>query len=178
MNGDFDSIKDLLAELSDRDDVQLVIMGLPAKEFQVGVVAELYKEELDFWGRLNIEYHPIVSISEYFRALNDLELDIALIPRRDNYFNRCKSNLKFLEASMLEIPIVAQGFEDGKSPYQGEEDSKYMLIAKNDKEWKEHVYSLIRSKQSQRQIGKLAKEYVLKNYDASKSAHIWKDALK
>ena len=40
-----------------------------------------------------------------------------LIPRGENYFNRCKSNIKFLEASMCEIPVIAQSFTTNDSPY-------------------------------------------------------------
>ena len=60
---------------------------------------------------------------DYFDTLNDLELDIMMIPRKDNYFNKCKSNIKFLEASMCEIPVITNYFKD--SPY--EKDGDYVV---------------------------------------------------
>ncbi len=63
--------------------------------------------------------------------LNELKIDIFLLPRKDNYFNRYKSNLKFLEASMVEAMYISQGFLDNQSPYeQNEEDTKYQVIIK------------------------------------------------
>ena len=127
------------------------------------VLEEVYKEEFSFWGKYNPEWQHFVPMSDYFDKLNDLELDIMLIPREDSYFNRCKSNLKFLEASMLEIPVIAQGFTDGKSPY--ENDKEYLLLASNKQEWVDKTLKLINSKDLRIKLGKMAKDYVLKNYN-------------
>lgn len=177
LNGDFDPITPILQALSKRKDVQLVMFGLPAKENQKGVIGKAYKEEIDYWGALNVEHHPFVSIKDYFSTLNDLRLDIALIPRKDNYFNRCKSNLKFLEASMCEIPVIAQGFPDGLSPYQGIEDAKRMIIAHTEADWWDGIDSLMADKELRRRIGKEAKEYVLTHYNIQKTYSAWKQAL-
>ncbi|MEI7943088.1 MAG: hypothetical protein WCH76_08035 [Candidatus Riflemargulisbacteria bacterium] len=178
LNGDFEPISGLLKELSDRPDVQLVMMGLPANNLRSGAIKEVYKEELEYWSKLNVEIHPLVGIKDYFKGLNDLELDIALIPRRDNYFNRCKSNLKFLEAGMLEIPVVAQVFEDGNSPYEEILDGEIGMKALNEQEFKDKLELLIKNKDYRIGMGRMAKEYVLKNYDARKYASQWKEAFK
>jgi glycosyltransferase involved in cell wall biosynthesis len=101
------------------------------------------------------------------------------IPRADNYFNRCKSNLKFLEASMFEIPVVAQAFSTGDSPYQqNPEDSKYMLLADKHEEWIEQIDKLISDKELRREMGRKARKYVEENYNINKQAHKWVDAYK
>jgi glycosyltransferase involved in cell wall biosynthesis len=176
LNGDSGEIKELLQELSERDDVTLVYMGVKLK--LKGYEKSLYQDDIDFWKKLKIEHHENVSIKDYRNALNDLRLDFCLIPRKDNYFNRCKSNIKFLEASMLEIPCIAQGFEDGKSPYQGEEDRRYMLIAKDIDNWRMNTEHLIKNKKSREIFGKGAHQYVLENYNIQKHYKEWADAYK
>jgi glycosyltransferase involved in cell wall biosynthesis len=100
-----------------------------------------------------------------------------IIPRADNNFNRAKSNLKFLESSMFEIPVVAQAFPDGKSPYQvNPEDQKYLLLATDYNDWIEKIESLINDKEKRRKLGKRAKEYVVENYNINDKAHLWEEA--
>jgi glycosyltransferase involved in cell wall biosynthesis len=175
-NGDFDSIRVALTELNKRADVQLVMFGLPPKDLPKA--QELYKEEYEFWSQFNIEWQPFVPMADYFDTLNNLRLDMMLIPRKDNYFNRCKSNIKFLEASMLEIPCVMQGFEDGKSPYQFDkvEEQGMGIVVTDNSKWLEAIDKLIANKDLRRAMGKLANKYVLENYDIKTNAINWKNA--
>lgn len=50
-------------------------------------------------------------IHEYPQRLYDLNIDIGLAPLRDTEFNRCKSNLKWLEWSSLSVPVIASDVE-------------------------------------------------------------------
>ncbi len=101
-----------------------------------------------------------------------------IIPRADTLFNRCKSNLKFLEASMLEIPVIAQSFPDGQSPYEvNPKDAEQMILAKDSQGFIEAIeYILSLSKEARYAIGNSAKQYVLENYDINKNAHKWAEA--
>jgi len=169
MNKDFESIIPTLKVLSEQDNIELVILGMPK--------SDMYKQENSFWSTLNVEINPPVPVYEYADAVNDLKLDIMLIPREDTYFNRCKSNLKFLEASMLEIPVIAQGFIDGLSPYQvNKDDAKHMIIVTDNNKWLSEIDKLVNDKNLRRKIGKEAKKYVLKNYDIDKKAYLWEEA--
>ena len=170
MNKDFEPIIPALKELNTRSDIQLVILGMPNNE--------MYREENSFWSTLNVEKYPPISVEKYPEALNELKLDIMLIPREDSYFNRCKSNLKFLEASMLEIPVIAQGFTDGNSPYQNPKDAENMIIVTDNSKWLTEVYTLVANKELRAELGKKARKYVLKNYDIRKNASLWEKAYK
>ena len=89
------------------------------------------------------------------KQLNELRLDMMIIPRADNYFNRCKSNVKFLETSMLEIPVIAQAFPTGDSPYQqNPEDSKYLILATDYNSWIDNIEKLIADKNLRLEMGK------------------------
>lgn len=178
-NQDYAGIIPLLESLSSREDVQLVVFGLPPNAEDTKIVQGYYKTEFDFWHSLNIEWQPFVVQADYARTLNNLKLDIMLIPRADTYFNRCKSNIKFLEAAMCEIPVIAQGFPDGKSPYEvNPRDAEHMVIIKNQEEWAEMVDALIKDKELRRSIGKEAREYVIENYNIKTTASMWRNAYK
>lgn len=177
LNGDFEGFIPTLQELNKREDVQLVLFSLPAVKDNQPVVNGLYKDDVLFWNALNIEWHPFVDMVDYFDTLNELKLDIMVIPRKDNYFNRCKSNIKFLEASMLEIPVVAQGFSDGNSPYQTF-DSGYMDVVVDDTKWMDALDPLIKNKQLRRERGARAREYVLNNYNIHENVWRWEEAYK
>jgi glycosyltransferase involved in cell wall biosynthesis len=52
---------------------------------------------------------------DYPQKLADLQLSLALAPLRDTEFNRCKSNLKWVEWSSLGVPLVASDVEPYKN---------------------------------------------------------------
>ena len=54
-----------------------------------------------------IEHHPGTSILNYPEKLRSLDLNVMVAPCIDNEFNRCKSNIKWLEACALGIPLLA-----------------------------------------------------------------------
>jgi len=177
MEYDYEKIKDVLRKLSGRNDVQLCMFGLGDKKHRKENpnVTEAFKDDYDFWDSLDIEHQPWCDISDYPTKLNEARLDVMLIPRKDNYFNRCKSNVKFLEAAMCEIPVIAQSFKNG--PYEEINPSGEIgcLIHNNDA-WMDTIEALIKSKKLRRDIGRNAKQYVLDNYNIETKAHLWEDA--
>lgn len=180
-NSDYDNIRECLQVLSKRDDVQIVVFGLPhqmpdASDKEAIIVRDMYKKDYDFWQSLNIDWHPFVPVSDYIDTLNSLKLDIMVIPRKDDYFNRCKSNLKFLEASMLKLPCVVQGFEDGLSPYQvNPEDKNYCDIVVDNSDWMKYLEPLIQSKELRETKGQKAYDYVLENYNIENKITLWQN---
>lgn len=182
VTADLEKCKPIIEHFKDREDVTIVLYSLPNNGVDK-ITRELYSEEYKWLDTLstykNIEWQPFTDFEVYYDILNQLRLDIAIIPRDDNYFNRCKSNLKFLEMSMLEIPVIAQGFEDGQSPYErDEEDAKHMIIVKDDKNWIPEIESLIKDSERRVTMGKSAREYVISKYDIEKNANKWVEAYK
>ena len=55
-----------------------------------------------------IVYNPGFDLFNFPRELSLMNIDIIVSPLRDNIFNRCKSNLKFVESSAIGIPGVFQ----------------------------------------------------------------------
>lgn len=176
ITSDLDILKPIVEHYQDDPRVQIVFFSLYGKEEKTKLVQEIYVGEYEILNSFrNIEWHPLVPAMEYYDTLNSLRLDIQIIPRTDTYFNRCKSNIKFLESSMFEIPVVAQGFADGKSPYQGK-DEPYLLIANNTEEFITQIDKLITDKELRRAMGKKAREYVENEYSIENNAYKWEEA--
>jgi len=177
---DFEHIKDIIKKLDKRDDIQFVIFGLDDKKHRGKnkLVEKIYKDEYKFWDNLkNLEHVPWSKMEDYFDTLNELRLDIMLIPRAENYFNKCKSNIKFLEASMCEIPVIAQGFTDDNSPYDKDINGKNGILIKDNSKWEEEIERLIKDKKLRRAIGKEAKRYTLEHYDIKNNVYRWEEAF-
>lgn len=172
---DFWPIKDTIKKLCKNEKVQVVVFGLPPDDPRYAITRDVFKEEIEFWSNLDIEWQPFVPMHEYFDTLADLKLDIMLIPRDNSYFNKCKSNLKYLEASMLKIPVIASSFED--SPYE-ELDGVNGIKLKNHEDWYAETMKLVNHKHLREQIGNVAYDYVLKNYNIHNKAHMWADTYK
>lgn len=178
VTNDIEALKPIIDHYQNDPRVRLVLLSTPPRG-ENDVYKELYSEQYSYWSSVNIEWHPFVKVDEYYNKLNELKLDMVIIPRADTYFNRCKSNLKFLENSMLEIPTIAQSFATGDSPYEvNPEDAKHLLLATDTTSWIEQIEKLITNKELRQQLGRDAKEYVLANYTIGKNAHKWVDAYK
>ncbi len=102
------------------------------------------------------------NIEQYPSELANLRLDIGLAPLRDNYFNRAKSNLKYLEYSALKIPTVASPVE----PYKGIP----VCSALDSGGWITILSDLIENKAKRESFGLIAYNHVKKNYNAEKIA--------
>lgn len=175
LTSDLDVLAPIFRHYENDPRVQLVFFSLHGKSEQTKLVQEIYVGEYETLNSFkNVEWQPMVPASEYYETLNNLRLDIMIIPRTDTYFNRCKSNLKFLEASMLEIPVVGQAFADGKSPYQG--DGDMMLLAHDTQEFVAQIERLIVDKELRRETGRKAREYVEEKYSIDNCAHLWEEA--
>jgi hypothetical protein len=177
MSYDLDILAPIIKHYEHDKRVKIVFFSLPANRASNPMLSKAYEHEYNFLDSVDVEWHPLVDANVYYDKINSLKLDIMIIPRADHYFNRCKSNLKFLEASMFEIPVIASGFPDNKSPYQvNPEDSKHMVIINDEAQWIPEMEKMIADKEGRREMGRKAKEYVLENYDINKKGYLWEEA--
>jgi len=154
------------------DKVTFVLLGAPSTDNN-----KMYKEDMKFWRSLpDIEEHPFVRFGGYYNKIQELACDVCIAPRADNYFNRCKSNLKFLEVSLFAIPFIGQAFEDGLSPYQVNPDDKnFMKLAMTEDDWVEVLQDFVDNVATYKEMGEKARGYVTEHYSIWKHAHKWED---
>ena len=86
--GDLDLISKVVKELA--AEVDWVFMGMCTEDIKPHIK----------------EYHGFVPIAEYPRKMASLDLDIAIAPLEQNFFNDCKSNLRLLEYGSMGWPVV------------------------------------------------------------------------
>lgn len=176
LTDDIDLLEPIVRHYEKDPRVELVMFSLPPNN-KDKYTRQLYKEEYKFWESVDVEWQPLVEMEFYYETLNNLKLDIMIIPRADNYFNRCKSNIKYLEASMLEIPVIAQSFPDGLSPYEvNPEDTKNLVLATTVEDWIEKIEAMIKDKDGREKLGKKAKKYVEKTYNIEDNIYKWEEA--
>lgn len=176
LTDDIDILEPIVKHYQNDPRVRIVLFSLPPNK-KDKYTRKLYQEEYKFWDSVNVEWQPLVPMEEYYDTLNNLRLDIMLIPRADNYFNRAKSNIKFLEASMFEIPCIAQGFSDGLSPYQiNPKDTENLVLVNDNSQWIPEIEKMIADKKIRRKLGKKARKYVTENYSIERKAHLWEEA--
>ena len=138
-------LKNVIPRILAKYDVEFVFFGL-------------FPDYLEVSDR--VIHHDIwYSIDKYPQALADLGLDIGLAPLCDNVFNRCKSNLRWLEYSALQIPTVASDVE----PFKG--CSPALSLCSNEEEWVSILSKCIEEKKIRLAYGMLSYNTVKDNYN-------------
>lgn len=95
---------------------------------------------------------------------SELGIDIAIAPLKDTPFNRCKSNIKWMEAAMLEIPTVASDV----LPYRDIKHGETGFLATNQDQFIKYLSKLIEDEELRRKIGKQAKKEILNHWTTDK----------
>jgi len=122
--------------------------------------SQLFQEVFSSRGTGNDRYGKISAkpISEYGLSYN--MLDCALAPLEDNLFNRCKSNLKVLEAAAHSLPIICSKVH----PYYGTDFDNAALFADAEYDWYKQMNKLIKNPVEGHKRGADLREILLKNF--------------
>ena len=141
--------------------VRLIISG----QAFTGTLARLPKDRVELQGWIETPAHP------YRSAINDL--DIMLIPLVENDFNRCKSNIKWVEAGALEVPCVTSAvtpYKEFATEFNG------VFVANNTASWIEGISMLVEDSILRAKIGHTARQTVEVLFDIDKGCSLWGDA--
>ena len=111
----------------------------------------------------------------YARKLMEIPVDIMLAPLEDNPFNRCKSNVKWLEYSACGMA----GIYSDLPPYTCVKSGETGLLVRNTADdWYNALTSLIDNPKKRRQIARNAREEVMAHYTIASRASIYIDTYK
>jgi glycosyltransferase involved in cell wall biosynthesis len=120
------------------------------------------------WTPLAISNYP--DFAAYF---SEQECDIYIGPLKDTHFNRCKSQIKFLEYSSHGAPGVYSKVSPYKSVIQHGENG---FLASTLDEWGNCLVRLIEDAQLRHEMGMKALKSVKEDWLLSKHASEWKQA--
>ena len=101
--------------------------------------------------------------------LNGLQLDIGLAPLLDTEFNKCKSNIKWLEYSIAKVPGIYS-----PTVYQHRSfEPKFGLVANTPDEWYGAIKHLIEYPERRKEIAEGSYTLIKQKYDLEKNIHKW-----
>ena len=162
----FDQLEiiDVLKHLSEnyQDQIEIILFGWNGK----------HKNGINYMEGIKFDYVPSVNFVDYqkndqykpgyFTTLNELELDIVMLPMKDIPFNRAgKSPVKYFELASMHIAVIASDV----GPYNNViEDGVTGLLASSKEEWIQKLELLIEDNELRNDIRKNAFRHVWKNY--------------
>jgi len=157
------------------DDLKLLVTPLTriCREFphvQLIFVGDLRARSL--FPDCQVEVMAGVAFEQWPAKLNTLALDIGLAPLRDTPFNRCKSNIKWLEYAIAQVPGI---FSPMVYQYSGFEP-KFGHIAYNDEQWYQAIKMLIQFPQLRAEAADSSYQLVKHKFDLGRGIHKWEDA--
>ena len=117
----------------------------------------LSKELMVFSDR--IEFFPTVKYAAYLKLL--AECDIAIAPLAKSVFNNAKSNIKYIEASMVELPSICSATAAFTDVVEHRVNG---LLADNPDSWCHALIFLIESPARRRALAAAAKRTVVSRY--------------
>lgn len=112
-----------------------------------------------------IERYPLTDYADYLRLLAECDINVA--PLEPSVFNDCKSNIKFIEASLFEIPSICSprsAFRDAITP------GKTGMLAESADEWTSSLTSLINSSGLRIAMGRRSKQAAIDRYGPARVA--------
>jgi glycosyltransferase involved in cell wall biosynthesis len=119
-----------------------------------------------------IERRPVVDWR--LLASETARVDIAIAPLIDNPQRRAKSAVKYLEAGLVAVPLVAVHME----PYQHEiVHGQTGMLAGNSTEWLQALESLIQHSTLRQTIGSAARQDILAKHTTQARARQWQQIV-
>ena len=135
------------------DDIALIMEKFPKIKFKV--VGHLILPDVLEPFQERIEMIPFSDYPSYIRHLS--EVDINLLPLTPNDFNECKSAIRYLEASMVNVPSIVTKVGDFKYVAQ---ENRTVLFVDDENSWYRQIDTLIRNNTLRNKLTKAANDDV------------------
>jgi O-antigen biosynthesis protein len=116
-------------------------------------------------------YHQVVPATQYPRLLSELGADIGLAPLQDTYFNRAKSDVKYLEYSATGAATIASPV----TPYLASvHETRGIVVHENTPEaWSTAIVRLVADTELRQRLATNAYEWVRRERSIEAAAGQW-----
>lgn len=138
------------------NDVRVVSVGCPIPGLQ---------------GLAGYTHHEFVAATEYPRLLSDLRVDIGLAPLQDTYFNRAKSDVKYLEYAATGAATIASSV----APYRTSiREDRGVLVNENTQDaWSAAIFALIAHRDLRQRVSANAYKWVRDERSIEATSNKW-----
>lgn len=128
----------------------------------------------DFDKKIHHKIHKIglLNAEDYYYAIS--MYDIAVAPLQKDVFSNCKSNIKYIEASIFSIPCIASNLQEWTNVITNGVNG---YIATNYEEWLKYLCELIEKRELRQSIGYQSYKNILKLYSLDNNAQYLKKAI-
>ncbi|MBW4971267.1 MULTISPECIES: glycosyltransferase family 4 protein [Flavobacteriaceae] len=158
-------LKELVAKTKEvlKEGVQFVFYGWDGKDNQGELVLK----------GLAVEYHKPVAFENHFKTLNDLALDIVLLPSEKHRFSQCGPYTRLLESAVFGIPAISSVYHPAKQVLKEGETG---LLAETTEDWVKSIIRLVNDKELREQMGKNAlKSIWMEQHFTSRQLQVFQD---
>lgn len=132
-------------------------------------------ENSDWFSIRKIPYYPMSMFTFYDWLGKHSDWDIGIMPLENTEFNKCKSELKYIEFSALGIPVVASDIDVYKEAI---EEGVTGFLANNEDEWVNKLSLLIEDPTLRNGIVNNARKDIFENYNIKSRIRQWDDIFK
>lgn len=158
---DLKLIENPMKEIINKYDVQFEVIGVAGSES-------------DWYTVKKLPYYPMSSSTFMKWLVSQIDWDIGVAPLVNNDFNRCKSELKYIEYTALGIPTVASDIEGYREVII---DRFNGFLARNQTDWIKKISKLIEDNAFRHAMVNNARENILKNYNLNSRVKQWDELL-
>ena len=166
--GDLDLVHNVILRLKDifsKKGVQVI--------FEIAGVAMI--KDSDWINVVKLPYYPMSANTFYNWLSKNSEWDIGIIPLLNTEFNKCKSELKYIEFSALGIPVVASDISVYSETIQNGVNG---YLASNEDEWVDKLSILIEDPILRNGMVNNARDDILENYNLKSRVDQWDNIFK
>lgn len=142
---------------------------------ELEVVGGAVNNAKDWYSVKKLPFYPM-PMSNFMKWLNNnVNWDVGIAPLVNNEFNKCKSELKYIEFSSLGVPVVASridGYEEAI------DDGVDGYLATSENEWVSKLVTLLEDPVLRNGMVNNAHDNILKNYSLKSRVERWDAVFK
>jgi glycosyltransferase involved in cell wall biosynthesis len=127
----------------------------------------------ELFPNLPVIAHSVASFSDYLNVIQDINPDIAIAPLKNNVFNHAKSNIKYLQMTLIEAAFVGQNL----NPYIGIDSGHDGCLADSTNSWVKSLSKLIESSDLRAKVAANAMKYVESHFMIEKQISKWRELI-